>query len=254
MVEEKRDPIGEEYYKPLLCADHLGDGLFLVSAVLSIAALLVDKSSYPSVHEVVHITFILSVIALFATNVSIRLYFFPRAQVARYRDFLAHAYDKQLSHKMTAAYYNNSATTVAARIAAQVLESTFFTKSILSHMARSERLKIAAYSLVWFGAVFHRTTGLEIIAVVAQIVFSEQLLSRWLRFEAYKSDCEKIYAEFYRLFQQNKAKIDVAATEFLGRYEIVKATTALSLSSSVFDRERAALGAEWDEVRKTLGI
>ena len=103
---------------------------------LSLLALFVDKTAWPSLHEFVHVTFVLSVVALFITNVAIRLYYFPRAQVARFRDFVGHAYGKHLSHRTTTAYYNNAATTVPARIAAQVLESAFFTKHILSRMAR----------------------------------------------------------------------------------------------------------------------
>ena len=201
MASEKIDPIGDEYFNPLRLADRIAGTLFFVSAALSILALLVSKVSHPTAHDFVHIAFPISVVALFCTTLAIRLYFFPRAQFARYHDFLAHAYDKQLSHKKTAAYYNNAATTVPTRIAAQVLESSFFSKRILSQMAFDERLKIGGYVLLWLITILYRNTDLAVIGVAAQIVFSEQILSRWFRLEWFRNECEKIYDELFRFIK-----------------------------------------------------
>ncbi len=178
MANEKIDPIGDEFYRPLLITDRVGDWLFYISALLSIAALFVTDRVHTLASELVQIAFALSVVLLFGITLAIRLYFFPRAQVRRYQDFLSHAFGKPLSHKQTAAYYNNSATTPVARVAAQVLESAFFTKEVLAKTLPYERAKFIIYLVVWLLAALNRRTDFALIGVTAQIIFSEQILSR----------------------------------------------------------------------------
>ncbi len=48
MADETSDPIGAEFYDPLVRADKLSDALFYVSALLSFAAVVVDKASTPA--------------------------------------------------------------------------------------------------------------------------------------------------------------------------------------------------------------
>jgi hypothetical protein len=101
--------------------------------------------------------------------------------------------------------------------------------------------------------VFNRSTDLAAIAIAAQILFSEQVLSRWLRLEWLRRECEQTYDELFRHLQ-SKGQIDVVALESLGRYEIAKATAALSLSSKIFERNAERTDAEWAKVRATLGL
>lgn len=253
MTIEKVDPVGDEFYRPLLVAENTATCLFYASAVLSIVALFVADHVHRVANELVQIAFALSVVALFVTTSTIRLYFFPRAQIRRYQDFLSHAFGKPLSHKQTVAYYNNSATTPVTRVAAQLLESAFFTKEVLSRMLPRERAIFTLYVAVWLICVLFRTTDLALIGVAAQILFSEQLLSRWLRLEWFRWKSERIYDELFTLIR-TKAKLDSASWDMLGQYEITKATSAISLHTVVFENSRDQLNAEWEKIRKTLSI
>jgi hypothetical protein len=250
---EKRDPVEQEFFTPLRHADMVADWLFYISAALSLAALWVVQQAHPLAYQAVQICFALSVIMLFSTGLAIRLYFFPRAQQRRSQDFLAHAFDQQLSHKQTVAYYNNSCTPGVARVAAQLLESSFFTKYILARMVSAERVKVVLYAVLWLVMILYRETDLALIGVAAQIIFSEQILSRWVRLEWFRWQSERVYDDIFRLIQ-SKADLTVTAWEAYGRYEIVKATSSTSLSSSIFDRQSRHLNREWDEMRQTLSI
>jgi len=253
MANSTIDPIGDEFFQPLLRAEKVADSLFYGSAFLSIASLIIDPKGWPSANDAAQTLFVFSVLTLFITNSIIRLYLFPRAQQGRVEDFLSHAFDKPLSHKRTEAYYNNSATNPSSRIAAQVLESSFFSKEILSMMAWKYRATIVLYTVAFATAVIYRRTDLAWIGVGAQILFSEQVLSRYIRYEWFKKECEQIYKALSRLFQ-TKADLKIPSVEFLTRYENVKATAALSLSSKVFAEERHRLSEEWEAVRRTIGL
>jgi hypothetical protein len=253
MADEKIDPLGQEFYRPLQVADKVADWLFYISAGLSLVALFVTDRVHHFATESVQIAFAIAVIALFVSTLSIRLYFFPRAQIRRYQDFLAHAFGKPVSHKQTVGYYNNSAVTPVTRVAAQLLESAFFTKEILVKMLPRERGQLGVYLVVWLLAVFNRQTNLTLIGVIAQIIFSEQLLSRFCRIEWFRWKCERIYDETFRLLRA-KANLEQASWDLLGQYEITKATSAISLSTAFFEQYRQSLNSEWEEIRKVLGI
>jgi hypothetical protein len=85
------------------------------------------------------------------------------------------------------------------------------------------------------------------------IIFSEQILSRWLRVEWLRRQCERTYDDLFRLFQ-SKGKLEVSALELLGRYEIAKATAAIPLSSRIFEQCCSRMNAEWAKIRATLRI
>jgi hypothetical protein len=250
---QKDDPIGQRYFAPLSLADRVSDVLFYISAVLSLAVPLVEQSRYPTIYTVAQIAFAVSVIALFTVTLAIRLYFSPRAQFRRYQDFLAHAFGKPLSAQQTSGYYNNAATTVPRRIAAQVLENSFYSHDTVSQMAKIERIRVLVYILLYVLVILYRSTDLATIAIAAQIVFSEQILSRWLRLEWLRRECERTYDDVYRQFQ-SRGQMDAFSIEAVGRYEIAKATAAISLSSRIFEASSDRTNAEWAKIRTTLGI
>jgi hypothetical protein len=48
--------------------------------------------------------------------------------------------------------------------------------------------------------------------------------------------------------------LDAFSIEALGRYEIVKATAAISLSSRIFRSNAERTDAEWAKIRAALGL
>jgi hypothetical protein len=120
-------------------------------------------------------------------------------------------------------------------------------------MAKIERIKIAAYVLLYALVILNRNTDLATIAIAAQIVFSEQIVSRWLRLEWLRRECERTYDDLYPQFQ-TKGQMDAFSIEALGRYEIAKATAAISLSSRVFERSSDRTNADWAKIRGVLGL
>jgi hypothetical protein len=120
-------------------------------------------------------------------------------------------------------------------------------------MAKVERIKIAVYAALYALVILNRSTDLATIAVAAQIVFSEQIVSRWLRLEWFRRECERTYDNVYRQFQ-TKGQMDAFSIEALGQYEIAKATAAISLSSRIFQASAERADAEWARIRAALGL
>src|ERR1700693_5635430 len=64
----RRDPIGDKYFRPLEIAARLSDISFYGAAVLSFAALLVEKTGHPALYEFVQIAFVLAVLFVFVSG------------------------------------------------------------------------------------------------------------------------------------------------------------------------------------------
>lgn len=252
----KSDPIRLNYYDAVETADIASDWLFYLSAILSIVSLFVDKSKTPIVYDLVLTCFAISVVALFIIGLTSRLYWTPRAEDKRRQDFFASACGVSLSHQKTDGYYNNDFTEPLKRMAAQVLENSHFSQAIALRMARTERVKVLAYCAVWLICIFNRNADLGLLVAASQAVFSEQILSKWLRLEWLRIRFEKTYAEVYRMFQSKPTvlRFNAMMLESVGMYEAAKATAAITLSSKLFAKLNNELSAEWDQIKADLGI
>lgn len=255
---EKSDPVGPEFYVPLGGAERISTVSFYAAAALSIAVLLIDKTIHPEIHAIAQATFAVSVIALFVSGIVIRTYFAARAHSSRMADFVSNAFSVPLVAQPSQGYYTTDAADPFIRMGASVLENSLFTKSIVRKMLRFERSRIAVYALIWFWAAFNRTTDLELLTVAAQVLFSEQIISRWVRMEWLRSRVERLYDDVYALIQSttnfDSKEFRARVIEAVIRYETSKAQAGLSLSSRIFNRLNAGLSSQWEATASQLGI
>lgn len=254
----RRDPIGPEFYVPLGTAEKVSDVAFYLAAVLSIVVLLVDKATAPKLYGAIQATFGVAVIGFFVSGIVIRTYFATRAQTNKVADFVSNAFSVPLVPSPSEGYYNTPAGDPFLRMGASVLENTLFTKAILNKMLRFERVRVCVYVLAWLWAAFYRATDLELLAVAAQVLFSEQLFSRWVRMEWLRSRVERLYDDLYGLIQSTShmasKEFRARVVEALIRYETSKAQAGLSLSSRLFNKMNTDLSVKWQSLSGQLGI
>jgi hypothetical protein len=252
----RSDPIRTRYYDAVELVDKVSNWLFYANAALSIASLLVEKQTHPIAYDWILTFFAVAVAALFTIGLVSRLYLTPRAEDKRRQDFFTSACGVSLTHEQTDGYYNNDFAEPIKRMAAQALENGHFSKAIALRMARTERIKVIAYAVIWLVCVLNRQADLGIVVAASQAVFSEQVVSKWLRLEWLRIRFEKTYDDVYRLFQSKPAapKFNAMTLESLGMYETAKANAAITLSSKVFHRLNAELSAEWDRIKAELKI
>jgi hypothetical protein len=250
------DPIRKRYFDDVERSDTATDWLFYCGAVLSILSLLLDKSAHPGMYDWVQVGFLIDAIALFALGQLSRLYLTPRAEDKRRQDFFGCAFDVNLSHEVTDGYYNNDARDPNRKLAAQLLENSLFSKTIALSMARVERIKLLVYALLWLVCVINRQSDLGVILAASQVIFSEQLVSRWLRLEWLRMRFEKTYDDVYRLFQSRPAASTFAAMalDSLTSYEAAKSTAGITLSSGMFDKLNPSISKEWTSIKALLKL
>lgn len=252
----RSDPIRTNYFVSVQAAEAVSDGLFYLNGALSIATLLVDQKKVPEIYDLILLSFCLCVVAMFTLGLFLKVYLTPRAEDKRRQDFFSSACAVNLTHQQTDGYYNNDFKEPIKRMAAQVLENSLFSKTIALKMARRERVKIIGYALIWSVLLHYRKTELGLIVVASQVLFSEQILSKWVRIEWLRIRCDRTFDDVYKLFlnQPSGAQFKAHALDAVTMYETSKASAGITLSSKIFDRLNDEISAEWDRVKVTLKI
>lgn len=204
------------------------------------------------------VAFIVMSVAYFVLGQMQRLYFFPRAEDARRRHLLSDSFGGLLSHEQTVHYYNNDQTSPFRRLVASSMESAFFTRAIVQEMLILKRATTLGYLALYLVAVTYRPTELGLLGVAAQVLFSEELIARWLRMEWLRMRTEQAFDNLNRLLAANRPFTRPAAQseaiELFGYYETTKSTAATLLSSTLFHKRNERLSAEWAVIRSRLGI
>lgn len=252
----REDPIRERYYRPWQMSETLSSALFCIAALLSLATLFVDKATFPIANLVVLTAFAVAVVACFISGIANRLYFSPRAEEARRQEFLSNAFGIGLIHERTVGYYNNPETDPDRRLVLDVLENTFFSKAIIREMATGIRIRTILYFAVWVCSAIWRETPLDWVAAGAQVLFSEELVSKWIRLEWLRIKAESIYASTYKIFlsEPGTTRIRAFGTEAFGSYEAAKSVACVLLSETVFMKLNPELTSEWDRVLASLPV
>ncbi|WP_206411754.1 hypothetical protein [Lysobacter enzymogenes] len=252
----KLDPIRDNYYRQVELADKSSDWLFYLGATLSLLSLFIDQTTSPRLSNAALTLFCLDVVALLCLSTASRLYLTPRAEDRRRQDFLSNAFGVSLTHVRTEGYYNNDQTLPIRRLAAQTLENSLFSKTIALRMARRERTKIAIYATIWILVAINRQVSVGVILAISQVIFSEQILAKFLRLEWLRNRFEHVYENTYRLFQTTPRSGDfnACALELLTMYETTKATASITLDSRDFSKINEETSAEWESIKTTLHI
>jgi hypothetical protein len=253
---KRHDPVRDRYYKAVEKADAAADWLFYLAAIVSLGVLVVDKTAAPDLYDAALTAFVVFVIVLFVLGLASRLYWTANALDARRRDLLSNAFGEPLTHEPTSGYYNNDETDPLRRLGVAVLEDSLFTRSIANDMLKRERVRSGAYFVLFVVAALYRHWDLAVAGAVAQAVFSEQIISRWLRLEWLRSRSGRSYDGLYALFQtrSTRSSLHAQSLQWVMYYEATKDIAGITLSQRTFHRLNPSLSIEWEGIKKTLKL
>lgn len=256
MSWKKKDPIREKYFHQLEVFEIVNDSMFYLLAILSCLLFLVKPESYPNLYIIIQIVFILWTILYFVLWIILKLKFAYLAGTKRREDFFSKAFGVNLTHDLTKWYYNNTQTESGKIVGAQTMENSFFSKMITKLMLRKVRIINILYLSVYVILMMTANKNLELIIIVSQVIFTEQIFSKWIRMEWLDLKFNEIYNNLYSLFitQSTWINFDIIAFHNYVTYEVTKATGGITLSSSVFDKINEKTSEEWLAIQKTLNI
>lgn len=254
---QKIDPIRDVYFSPLQGAERVQGWLFFISALLSIAVIFIDRIETPRFYQTIQIGFLILVLIYFGIGLAIRFYLFPRAEGSRSTDLLANAFSVTTVQAQTIGYYNNSQKDPYRRLAANLLESSFFSKNTAAKMANRQLLFTAIYGVIWIVTAVYHEWDIALTVVVAQVVFSEQIFSQWVRLQWLRNRFETAFKQLSDVFESppaDQAGFQRRVWEQFWYYETSKANAGVLLSFKIFLKWRDQLNKEWDDICKRLGL
>ena len=118
------------------------------------------------------------------------------------------------------------------------------------------RILTLGYILVWIIALATRTTDLGWIALAAQVLFSEQLVSRYLRMEWLRSKTEAIHDGLLAVYRSGavSAAMEPHVWEAFSEYEAAKTNAGILASEKIFKGLNPTLSAEWEQIKQSANI
>lgn len=254
----RNDPLTETHYRNLNRIKNAIGTLFLTSAALSILLFLMDETKNPERYLFAQLAFVLLTVAGFILNLAMRISLAPSAHAARVTDFVANVFRTSLAPQASVGYFSSAESVEEKRLTANLMENCFFTARILKKMLVTERMKASVYFCLLIAAIFYRKTDPALVAVIAQVVLSEHILSQWARMEWLKRTVDSLYAELRTAVQISKGHrsddMRAATLNAAFKYEIFKAQAGISLSTKTFNALNQKLSREWETEMDSLGI
>jgi len=260
MEQHKKERIDEleRYYRPIELCETWTTRLFWVSAVLSVLVLYSQWIPWKDLRDIPTVLFCVSVTLHLLLSLYNRFHLVPAAEAKRRKQLLSDSFDVPLTPEQTQAYYNNPLAPSVKRLGANVLENSFFAKSVCGKMAVRERAKVLIYFTAWLLAVFWRNTPLGLVMVVTQTIFSGEIIARLISLEVLRHRNEELYDELYHEFLHKidfQSPVGMACIlDAFASYEAVKAAAGIKQSSKIFKKLNPTLTSEWDTIRDRLGI
>jgi hypothetical protein len=245
------------HYRAACIADTIGGWLYWICAATSLLLLFPSYFS-PTALSVLQIAFIAFTILLFFLFLVSKLWLIPFAEGIRRKQLLTDAYGVLLTSEMTQAYYNNGFPPSHKRLAANVMENSFFGRETSSAMLPKVRTQTFGYLAIWFVVLAYRKTPMETVMWISQAVFSVDIIAYWLSLEVLKARHAVVYQKLYDLFLNNgnakDAKLAPAILDAFATYESTKANAGVLLDSKVFFRVNDRVSQEWNRVKECVGI
>lgn len=256
MDNNKIDPIRAKYYAPIENLEIATEWLFWVAGALSLAAVAIDPNTWPTLFLCVQVSFVVSVVALFLMGLWQRLTLSPMAEHQRRLDFLSKAFEVGLAPEPTTNYYTAQETHPHRRMAAQLLENAIYSKNTAAYMLFRAHFTAGGYIACWLAIVLWRRTDIGLIVASAQVLFSEQVISRWFRLVWIHSRFQRVFEDTSAFLQANHpaAMRNASIISLFAYYECAKATATILLSQRAFDSTKHESKKEWLSVCEQLSV
>lgn len=253
MLNERVDTI-DSYFAEVSSINKVSNWLFRLSIVFSFAVFFSSDISW--LYSILNIIFIVVTVLYVVISNWVSLFLLRNAQNKRRVHLLSNSFGIKLDDEETYRYYNNPQSPSIVRLGVNVFENTLFTLRVTEEMVKRERIKGILYFLVLLVIILIRETDLNLIAIVAQTIFTTSLLINWLRLELLRTSCDRLLTEFRQIFLTAESniseKVKTLILSLVFRYETTVASMGVHLSSKTFHKLNSKVTAEWETIKRNV--
>lgn len=253
MLNERVDTI-DSYFAKVSSINKLDSCLFILSIVFSFAVFFSTEIIW--LNSALNIIFIVITVLYVVVSNWVSLFLLRNAQSKRRIHLLSNSFGMKLDDEETYKYYNNPHSPSIVRLGVNVFENTLFTLRVTEEMVKMERLKGILYFLVLLILILIRDTDLNLIAIVAQTIFTTGLISNWIKLELLRSTSNRLLTEFRQIFLMSGSNINNSVhpliLNLVFRYETAVASMGVHLSSKVFHELNPRITTEWETIKSNV--
>ncbi|MFC7339542.1 hypothetical protein ACFQY0_20290 [Haloferula chungangensis] len=171
---------------------------------------------------------------------------------------IADALGVACEHPVRNGYYNSSRSPGLPRLFAITCESAGLTKEILQEMLTRHILKLSAYILIFLIYLGYAKADVSILAVIAQTVFSGDLIGGLVNLLRYLHKVQKTEQALIQFFRTSSDINDPHALA-IGLaahtdYECAKEESAVLLDSKIYDKRNSGYTERWNRLRSEFKI
>ncbi len=255
--EDQRIDEVDKYYRPIQRLSILSNALFYVGVFLSIAIpILGEDQSFLS--SIVPVAFFVVVFCHAVIVSSNAYYFIPFAERQRRKQLLSNSFGIPLTIEETNKYYNNKLDPNILKLGVNLMENAFFGKHVCERMLVKERSKIFLYAVAWLFVTIYRGSDLGLILALSHLLFASEILFGWIKLEILRVRNERVYESLYSLYlgqpQTPVPLVEAGVLDAFAEYEAAKASAAIKLSTTIFNKMNQELTQQWERVRVNLKV
>lgn len=230
--------------------------VFWLSLICSYLIFFTDQK--PKINYVITIIFVLLTILYFFISNWLSIFLLREAQSKRRIHLISDSLGVKLDDEETNLYYNNPQNPSILRLGMNVFENTLFSWRTAEQMLKLNRVMVVVYIFIWLLLVLVRETELNLIATVAQTIFTTGILLSWIKLEVLRYTCKKLFEEFRQTFftSGSKLNVKVKATilNLVMKYETLIASMGVNLSTRAFNEINPTVTKEWEKIKENIKI
>lgn len=245
----KRDDINE-LYKPSKVIARVCQILFWANVSISVIMIFTSQivSNYLTILLII-IAFVYMLFSIFDDGI---LWF--RAESERRKNAIQNAFEVTLSDYETEGYYNNTINDSELAYAANLFESSYFTKEISKQMIAKSSIK-SIIAIIVLLVTCRFIANNELLLVISQTAFSAVIVEETIRLIIFVYRIKTLYDDVYREFITNgicKITQRVWLRWFCVEYESIKAHYRIRLDESIYNKMNPGLSERWEKISNQI--
>lgn len=256
MTKDRKDTLDSKY-KTVSYLNKVKGMLFCLSLFCSFIATFIVDNVFK---DFLLIFFIVILVFLFVVDNILTVWLIPKIENIRKTHLLSNSFGVSLNDEKTKGYYNNKSLPSIFRLGLNVFENSLFSFEISKKMLHKERYKSIISLIILLVLLLVRSTHIEVILFIVQLLFGTSIIATWIKLEKYKIETEKIYQKCRDIYFSSMKEQELT-NESLSKilditieYEILKARMGVMLSTKIFNEINPRVSKEWEEIKRELKL
>lgn len=184
-MSKKRKDTLDNKYKKVSCLNNIREVIFYLSLFCSFIVTFIVDNIFK---DFFIIFFIIILVILFVVDTILTAFLIPKLENIRKTHLLSNSFGVSLNDEKTKGYYNNQSLPSIFRLGLNTFENSLFSFEISKKMLHKKRCESIIYLIFLLVLLLIRSTHIEVLLFIVQLLFSTNIIINWIKLERYKTE------------------------------------------------------------------